>query len=445
MKIDSPMIGCMAAVATSPSDAIGRTLDRIAYVCLCAFIFVLPWEDTVPLIGGLVLSRWIGLLAFATTLMRVAVAPNRKKLFALHYGMLAFAGWSGLSIFWSVDWDSTLARIGTYLQLLVLAWLVWEVAATETRVLGLLQSYVFGASVCSIGAIANLMMGRSSGQVADPLATIDTFRYTIDGVNPNDLGLILALSIPMTFYLRARKTGALTALLYCLQFVLCVTVILLTGSRGAMLAAIAALVMFPLTVSKLPRWQRLASIVMCAAVIVCGVSIVPKETWTRLLNVGSEISEGTMTHRTQIWAASVEVFRDHAFLGVGSGGHMAAVANIVGEAWVAHNTFISVLVELGVIGELLLLALLAIALYCAVGMRNQERLLWVVLLATWSIGVAGATWEYRKVTWFLFSLLAAHAYARAAQKPRVGYSADRRGSQETALHAAQTSRRVRYS
>src|SRR5258707_2224503 len=152
------MIGCMAAVATSPADAIGRTLDRIAYVCLCAFIFVLPWEDTVPLIGGLVLSRWIGLLAFATTLMRVAVAPNRKKLFALHYGMLAFAGWSGLSIFWSVDWDSTLARIGTYLQLLVLAWLVWEVAATETPGPGLLSSTRLCASGLSVCVIPNLAM-----------------------------------------------------------------------------------------------------------------------------------------------------------------------------------------------------------------------------------------------------------------------------------------------
>jgi len=360
--------------------------------------------------------------------------------------MLAFAGWSSLSIFWSVDWDSTAARIGTYLQLLVLAWLIWELAATDARVLGLLQSYLFGTSVCSIGAITNLMTGRSSGQVADPSDAIDTFRYTVGGVNPNDLGLILALSIPMTFYLLARKTGALTALLYWLQFVLCVTVILLTGSRGAMLAATAALVMFPLTVSKLSRWQRLTSVVTCAAVIVCGVCIVPKETWTRLLNVGSELAEGTMTHRTQIWAASIEVFRDHAFLGVGSGGHMAAVANIVGKAYVAHNTFVSVLVELGVIGELLLLALLAIALYFAVRMRNQERLLWIVLLVTWSTGVAGATWEYRKATWFLFSLLAAHVYARCAGKRRAWQRPDRlQAIQETALHANQTSRLVRYS
>src|SRR5260221_426319 len=119
--MDSPQTRSMADVALAPSDAIGRTLDRVAYVSLCAFIFVLPWEDTVPLIGGLVLSRWLGLLACGITLMRTAVTPNRRKLFSLHYAMLAFAGWSSLSIFWSVDWDSTAARIGTYLQLLVLA------------------------------------------------------------------------------------------------------------------------------------------------------------------------------------------------------------------------------------------------------------------------------------------------------------------------------------
>ena len=439
------MTRSMTDVATSPSDALGSTLDRIAYVSLCAFIFVLPW-DTVPMIGGLVLSHWIGLLAFGITLMRVGVTPEHRKLCALHYGMLAFAAWSSLSIFWSVDWDSTAERAGTYLQLLVLAWVIWKLAVTDARVLGLLQSYLFGTSVCSILTIANLMMGRSTGQVADPSYASNTFRYTIEGTNPNDLGLVLALSIPMTFYLLARQTGTLMALFCWLQFALGVTVVLLSGSRGAMLAATAALVMFPLTVSKLPRWQRLASIIMCAAVIVCGVCIVPKETWTRLLNVGSELSEGTMTHRTQIWAASVELFRDHPFLGIGSGGHGAAVVNIVGKAFVAHNTFLSVLVELGVIGELLWLALLAIAVYLSVRMRNLERLLWIVLLVTWSIGVSGATWEYRKATWFLFSLLAAHTFARCAEKPGMWHSASRvQTVQETALRAVPTSRLARYS
>jgi hypothetical protein len=31
---------------------------------------------------------------------------------------------------------------------------------------------------------------------------------------------------------------------------------------------------------------------------------------------------------------------------------------------------------------------------------------------TWTIGVSALTWEYRKPTWLLFGLLAAHVYSR---------------------------------
>jgi hypothetical protein len=45
-------------------------------------------------------------------------------------------------------------------------------------------------------------------------------------------------------------------------------------------------------------------------------------------------------------------------------------------------------------------------------MRYIERCLWISLLLTWMIGVSALTWEYRKPTWLLFSLLAAHVYSR---------------------------------
>jgi len=44
------------------------------------------------------------------------------------------------------------------------------------------------------------------------------------------------------------------------------------------------------------------------------------------------------------------------------------------------------------------------------------------MLATWCVGVSAGTWEYRKPTWLLFSLIAAHAYARRVEKnPRMLY------------------------
>jgi O-antigen ligase len=115
----------------------------------------------------------------------------------------------------------------------------------------------------------------------------------------------------------------------------------------------------------------------------------------------------------------LEAFRDHAFLGVGAGAYGPTILRVVDVPYVAHNTFLSVLVELGVIGALLLLALLASFYYCAKRMQYLERCLWMTLLLTWTVGVSALTWEYRKPTWFLFSLLTAHVYSRRQENRAV--------------------------
>jgi len=70
--------------------------------------------------------------------------------------------------------------------------------------------------------------------------------------------------------------------------------------------------------------------------------------WARILQFAQEVSGGTLTHRTAIWVAGLDAFRDHAFLGVGAGAYGPAVLRVVDIAYPAHNTFLSVLVELGV-------------------------------------------------------------------------------------------------
>src|SRR5258707_5380955 len=143
--------------SSSSSARIGSALDRIAYVVLCAFVFDLPWGEYVPQLGGLVLGTWIGLLAVGVLVLRTAVTWRRRILTPLHYWMLSLVAWSALSIFWTVDWDSTVIRVGTYVQVLTMVWLIWELAVTEGRVVGLLQTYVFGALVASIGTIYNFV------------------------------------------------------------------------------------------------------------------------------------------------------------------------------------------------------------------------------------------------------------------------------------------------
>jgi hypothetical protein len=306
--------------------------------------------------------------------------------------------------------------------------MIWELAATESRVQGLLQSYVLGALVCSLITIRNFLIGRTAAQLAADTGrnVWEESRYSISGINANDLGLMIALSIPILVYLLALRKGWLVKTLCWVQLVAGFTAILLTASRGSLLAAVVGLGMLPLTMTRLPRWQKFGSLAACAGLLACAAYLVPASSWKRITELGSQLSEGTLTNRTTIWAAGLDAFRDHAFLGVGSGAYGVTIVKtanysyITGSAAaaVAHNTFISVLVELGVVGALLGFAFLAASLYCVLRLKKLERRLWIMLLLTWTVGVAALTWEYRKPTWLVFGLLAAHVYAQRNARTR---------------------------
>jgi O-antigen ligase len=406
---------------SSPAAPIGNALARIGYVVLCAFVVLLPWGEDFLVLNGLVLASWIGILLFGIAAMRTVVARQTRKLSLLHYWMLAFVGWIVLSILWTTDRDVTVTRIGTYFQLVAMVWLVWELVPSQRLVQGLLGSYVVGSLIASVMTLYNFLNGRTAAQLAaaEGIERWETSRYSVFGVNENDLGVILALSMPMIFYLLVSGKSPLIKLVCWLQLVAGMTAIFLTASRGALAAAIIGLAMFPLTLSRLPRWQRLLSLAACAGLIACAAYLVPPSSWVRIAEFKSEVLGGGLTHRTLLWAAGLSVFRDHPFLGVGAGAYGLGILRMVDIPLVAHNTFLSVLVELGVGGALLLAGLLACLLYCAARMRYLERCLWITLLLTWAIGVSALTWEYRKPTWMLFGLLAAHAYSRRTEARQV--------------------------
>jgi O-antigen ligase len=116
-------------------------------------------------------------------------------------------------------------------------------------------------------------------------------------------------------------------------------------------------------------------------------------------------------------------------VGVGAGAFPASISRDVVTAWVAHNTFLSILVELGVIGFAIFTALMVMMAWSALRLPLLERSLWLVMLLTWALGAFGMTWENTKPTWLLFSLVAVEVGAlefgkskkttnRAAFQPR---------------------------
>jgi O-antigen ligase len=131
----------------------------------------------------------------------------------------------------------------------------------------------------------------------------------------------------------------------------------------------------------------------------------------RLATIPSELGRGTFHDRTRIWKTGLKVLKSHPILGVGAGAYPEAVRpwlgkpNVPGFQYVAHNTFLSVLVETGAMGfglYALLLGTLALFIWM---MPSTERALWSVMLAVWAVGVSTLTWEHYKPSWLIMALI----------------------------------------
>ena len=398
---------CAVNSTATAGSRIGSGLEKLAYAGLCAFVIALPWGGDSTAVGGSVLANWVALVPVGFTALRLLVVKTVRPFCPIHLLLLAFTALVALSLFWTVDFESTLTRLGTYGLLLVFVALIWELATTKARVHGLIISYVAGSALASAATIYNYATGQPAGpEWGSP-------RYSADGVNADELGLIVALSIPMALYLLTVGRNRLLKALCWAQVIAGVTAILVSATRGAIFAvAIGVIILSGPALSRISPMQRGMAVLACVALVACTLYVVPKTSLDRILSTGTELTEGTLTHRTLIWAAGLEVFRDHPFLGVGAGAYGPATVAIVGIPLIAHNTFLSVLVELGVFGALLLAMLLASMFHGVFRMKYLERPFWLAVLMTWVIGVCSVTWENRKITWLLFGLVAAQLYAK---------------------------------
>ena len=374
--------------------------SRAAGVLLCLFVFSIPWEKSIQMPGVATLSHLLGILAFASAavaaLRRGSVRPPNLAL-----GLAAvFVLWAALTYFWSLDHQATVRRVATLAELLAMVWMIWDTCRDSLLQTRLMQSYVWGAVAACASAGFRFFHGQQTYWR----------RYAAAGFDPNDFGLILALSIPIALYLALRR-GKLMRWWYRAAVLAVLGALLLTGSRTALVSAFAAFGFALMRWREADRGQRASSVLLLLFLVLGLYGFAPLATRERLATVTSELTRGTLHNRTTIWKAGLRVLRRHPILGIGAGAYPEAVRpqlgtpGVPGAQYVAHNTFLSVLVECGVIGfGVYALMLGTVAMYVWT-LPSAERALWAIMLAVWAIGVSTLTWEHYKPSWLIVALI----------------------------------------
>ncbi len=286
----------------------------------------------------------VPLLPVTLVLALCAWLISHKKSFgAPQYTLLcAFLAVMMLSVVvngWYGGFLAELKRFGPVLA----AFVILANAITSTRrLLIVMGAVVLCAAVLALHGVEQKQTGV--GWTGVPLIQDGRIQYVGIFNDPNDLGMLFVLALPMAMYLSGRGGAFGLARIFWLGAgVMLLYGVYLTNSRGALLAVAALLGVW--------LWRRYG--VMTAALL-GGVGL------TALLLLPSRLQdirpdEESASGRVDAWYEGFQMFISHPVLGVGAD-NFTDYNNLT-----AHNSLILVLAETGFIGFTLWLGFIG---YC---------------------------------------------------------------------------------
>jgi O-antigen ligase len=398
-------------------------MTSLAYAALWLFVFSVPWERVIVITNVAIVTRVTGALALGLALLAVVISARFRRWHPFHLLALLFVTCAGIGIM-SLGVPNVPKKFWTYTQLFLVLWMIWELAVSRRRVTGLLVAYVFGAYVAALATISVYV--NSGGSLR---------RFSAAGGDPNDLAMTVALALPMAWYLGMTVRQPLVRWT-CRGFLPVGLLVLgLTGSRGGMLAGLVGLLIIPLSITKLSPGRLATAIVVLAVSGALAVSFVPEQTVERLATTGQEVEDLSLGGRFKLWRAGILAFVEKPVMGYGTSGFKTAITPQLGiRAQVAHNSFLSVLVEQGLVGFVLYVAMFASVFWTILRLPRLERRFALVLLGTVCFAMLPLTWEDQKQVWFVLAALVGlaaapdWAFAGAMAHPSVPYQPYRVGT-----------------
>lgn len=360
------------------------------------------------------LTRVFAVPAIVCWFIRLISEKRVRQLHAFHWLFIAFILWSATSALWSYSVDFTVDGLQRYANYWIALIVFWDAFRDEKQIEGAMQAFVIGGYVTVMGTIVSYIHGDAAITAQD--------RYSSFEFHPDDVGLIVGISMPLAWYL-GHSSKHLSPWWRPLNFVYpfaAVAAIILSGTRGAIVAAVPALIYMLFSLRKFPiRWR-----IVVGLMAVLAVGVIAKmgvhEQLDRIASItssmGGDSGGDRMNGRLDVWGAGWDVFTKNPFLGVGSGAFPIATLpyglpksdSHVGI--IAHNTYLSVLSETGIVGFIIFMSCLVTVLMSIRRCHAALRPALYAALGVWVIGASNLSFEGRWQTWLLFSLIVGVAY-----------------------------------
>jgi O-Antigen ligase len=355
----SPFWATLALAASLPFERIGRLTD-----------------DTATM--GVSASRILGLIALASLLLCVAL--KRKKL---HVGLpvLLYAGYvlvGALSYTWAYSPEETFRDIFRVLGNLLFFFLIVNTVRDYSTARKVVLVWLFAslaAAVYSLGGyyfssgnpVAETEMGLQSTRSATVVMDFAEARSLAGGVrrlfgttgHPTLFGLNMTMTVPFLFWAFRSSRSWWWKMLWLAGLPIAVASIFLSNTRAVMLLAVGTI----LFCIARQLWRlNLPTIVALVVIGAVAAPFIPKDIYMRTLDPAMYTSGkgDAIRVRLKFWGKSWDLIAETWGLGIGLGNETTLVDRITDENTgflstnglraSAHNEFIWVLAEVGIVG-----------------------------------------------------------------------------------------------
>lgn len=366
---------------------------RFTFLLLLLTIFTMPFMNSFMIPGLGSVNKILSIALVVVSFFTVICHRKIKRLPKIYYAMFMFLFWVSSSYFWIINIDGALLKIVMFIQLFLLSWIIFEFVEDKSDITKLFKAYIYGCFVVSFMTI--------NAYLSTSIPNLES-RFFLEEYNPNSLGNILSFGLPLSFYLILRGDKK-----FILYFPVALYMMFILSSRTVLISFVFIAIS---TTWMLFRYKiRFRKTIVLIALLVSAAVFnqIPKGNLERLSTVGEELSSGTLNKRTIIWEAGINVLKDRPLFGVGINNFGEAARIYLGPGGSAHNAFLSVAVETGIVGLLLFLIIILFVFYYSLQADVPSLMRWLslTLFIIWfSISLVGHT-EAQKFTWIVFSFI----------------------------------------
>lgn len=392
-------------------------------VGLAILVFAVFFEQSAFAGGAVTLTKVMGIVVAASWFAVVTSGRLKENgtIFSAHPGasyiLGLFLAWAAISVVWA-DGEGFATDLSRYLLNTILFVIVYSAVRSRRGVGVVVGGFIAGATVTALYGIV-------ARPVVDPS---EAARLTSTVGDPNELAaaMLAGVALAVGVALGARRATGLR-LIAGMAAAAMLVAFLLTGSRGGLVGLGVALAATAIIAG---RWRPQAIAVVALVAMVAGVFFAfyaPDDIRDRVIaatNGESRSREG----RDTIWVVALRMAVDRPVTGVGLAsfdddavsyavepGRTFRTDEVIDNVSVAHNTYLQIWSELGLVGLALFLSLVGFAMWAAYqAVRVFERLADLpmeVLSRSLIVAIAGVlsadffiSQNFSKVLWLLLGL-----------------------------------------